>query len=245
MTLDLIFISYYVSFREQTTSVTNKPERMLKYYQWVPMILLMLAVFFLLPRFFYRFLSRQSGLDLLNLADGAINYMSVEKYEKRRRSLLYLANSIHFYSVTNKSKRTKDGFTSGGSSFGAQAGSPILNSSGSKPYLYNLICCHGKINGAYITFLYMFTKLLYLLNSFLQIFVLNIFLGFNFNTHGFHILKDITRGLMSNSNVLSAQKKAEAEDAANQFAAKLNIKNPTSASFAPVNSGSSIMGKLD
>lgn len=99
--------TYYVSFTEQTTSLRNKPERMLKYYQWVPMILLCLALFFLIPRFIYRFLSKQSGLDMLNLADASINYMSVEKFDKRRRSLLYLANSIHFYSICNKSKRTK------------------------------------------------------------------------------------------------------------------------------------------
>lgn len=236
--------TYYVSFKEQTTSLSNKPERMLKYYQWVPMILLLLSLFFLLPRFFYRFLSKQSGLDMLNLADGAINYMSVEKFDKRRRSLLYLANSIHFYSVTNKTKRTKDGFTAGGS-YGAQVGSPIFNASSSKPYLYNLLCCHGKINGSYITVVYMLTKLLYLANSIAQIFVLNVFLGFNHNSHGFHVLKDITKGLMSNSQVLSAQKRAEAEEAAAQFAAKLNIKNPgPNSGFAPVGTpgGPSIMG---
>ena len=217
--------TYYVSFREQTTSLFNKPERMLKYYQWVPMILLLLSLFFLLPRFLYRFLSKQSGLDLLNLADGAINYMSVEKFDKRRRSLLYLANSIHFYSATNKSKRTKDGFASAAASgsVGGQVGSPILSSSSSKPYLYNLVCCHGKINGSYITCLYMLTKLLYLVNSIAQIFILNIFLGFNHNSHGFHLLKDMTRGLISNVNVLSAQRKAEAEQAASQFAAKLSL----------------------
>jgi hypothetical protein len=235
--------TYYVSFKEQTTSVTNKPERMVKYYQWVPMILLLLSLFFLLPRFLYRFLSKQSGLDMLNLADGAINYMSVEKFDKRRRSLLYLANSIHFYSITNKSKRSKDGFSTGGGGSG-QVGSPIMNSSGSKPYLFNLICCNGKMNGGYLTVCYMLTKALYLAASIAQIFILNIFLGFNYNTHGFHVLKDITKGLVSNTNVLSAQKKAESEEAAKNFAEKLNLKGQ--ASFSPHGMaggvGPSIMG---
>ncbi|CAF0738406.1 unnamed protein product [Brachionus calyciflorus] len=217
--------TYYVSFREQTTSVTNKPERMLKYYQWVPMILLCLAFLFLLPRFMYRFLSKQSGIDMLNLADAAINYMAVEKFDKRRRSLLYLANSIHFYSVCNKSKRTKGGF-SASSSLGGPIGSPIVGATSSKPYIYNLMCCHGKINGAYLLVLYMFTKILYILNSFAQLFILNIFLGFNYNSHGFHVLKDVTKGLMSNTNSLSAQRRAEAEAAAEKFAAQLNLNHP-------------------
>lgn len=195
----------------------------------------MFSIFFLLPRFMYRFLSKQSGLDMLNLADAAINYMSVEKFDKRRRSLLYLANSIHFYSVCNKSKRTKGGFTST-SSFSGSVGSPILGASSSKPYLYNLICCHGKLNGAYLVILYMVTKIFYICNSIAQLFILNIFLGFNYNSHGFHVLKDITKGLMSNTNSLSAQRRAEAEAAAEKFASQLNIKNPTS------NMGQSILG---
>lgn len=217
--------TYYVSFKEQTTSVSNKPERMLKYYQWVPMILLSLAFFFLLPRFFYRFLSKQSGLDLLNIADAAINYMSVEKFDKRRRSLLYLANSVHFYSVCNKSKRTKDGFVST-SQFGSSTGTPIIGASSSKPYLYNLVCCHGKLNGSYLTILYMTTKLIYVANSIAQIFILNMFLGFNYNSHGVYILKDLLKNMFSGTNTLSAQRKAEAEAAASQFASKLNLVAP-------------------
>ncbi len=168
---------------------------MIKYYQWVPMILLILAFFFLLPRFMYRCLSKHSGVDMLNLADAAINYMAVEKFDKRRRTLLYLANSIHFYSICNKSKRTKGGFGSN-SSYGAQSGTPIVGSAGSKPHLYNLICCHGKIHGSYLVVLFMLTKLFYLGNSIAQLFIMNIFLGFNYNQHGFHVLRDIAKGII-------------------------------------------------
>ena len=54
---------------------------------------------------------------------------------------------------------------------------------------------------------------------------MNIFLGFNYNSHGFHVLKDITKGLMSNTNSINAQRKAEAEAAAEAFASKMNIKS--------------------
>ena len=175
----------------------------------------------------YRCLSKQSGLDLLNLADAAINYMSVEKFDKRRRSLLYLANSIHFYSICNKSRRTKGGFGTN-SSLGSPVGSPILGASSSKPYLYNLLCCHGKLNGSYLIVLYMVTKLFYIANSIAQLFIMNIFLGFNYNSHGFHVLKDITKGIISNTNSLNAQRRAEAEIAAKNFAAQLNLNSPKS-----------------
>ncbi len=230
--------TYYVAFKEQTTSLIDKPERMIKYYQWVPMILLALSFFFLLPRFLYRCLSKHSGVDMLNLADAAINYMAVEKFDKRRRTLLYLANSIHFYSICNKSKRAKGGFGTGGA-VGAPTGAPISASTGSKPHLYNLVCCYGKIHGSYLCCLFMATKLFYLANSIAQLFIMNIFLGFNYNQHGFHVLKDIGKGLLSNTNALSAQRKAEAEAKAEAFAANLNIKSP----FDPrYQQGENIMG---
>ena len=186
------------------------------------MILLVLSFFFLLPRFFYRCMSKHSGIDMLNLADAAINYMSVEKFDKRRRILLYLANSIHFYSISNNSKRAKGGFSTAASS----VSSPISGQTSSKPYLYNLLCCHGKFNGAYLISLFMLTKIFYILNSIAQLFILNLFLGFNYNQHGFHVLRDITKGLMSNTNALSAQRRAEAEAAAAQFASNMNLKGP-------------------
>ena len=72
----------------------------------------------------------------------------------------------------------------------------------------------------------MLTKLFYIGNSIAQLFIMNVFLGFNYNQHGFHVLRDITKGLMSNSNALNAQRKAEAEAQAASFAANLNIKSP-------------------
>jgi hypothetical protein len=197
--------TYYVSFREQTTSVTNKTERMLKYYQWVPMILLSLAFFFVLPRFMYRTLTKQSGLDIMNLADASINFMAVEKFDKRRRTLLYLVNSIHFYSICNKAKRAKDGFTS---ALSGVIGSPISGQSSSNPHIYNIICCQGKLNGAYLVIVYMMTKIFYIVNSFTQLFILNVFLGFSFSNNGFHVLRDMTRGLINNANSLSELNRA-------------------------------------
>lgn len=186
--------TYYVTFKEQTTSLTNKHERMVKYYQWVPLILLALAFFFLIPRFLYRFFTKQSGVDMLNMADAAISYQAVEKFEKRRKILIYLTNTIHFYSTCNRAKRVKKGFSNSGIGVG-NSGAMISNSS-SKPHIYDLVCCHGKLNGAYLTVLYLFTKLTYIANSIAQLFLLNVFLGFKYSNHGFTMLKDVTRNLV-------------------------------------------------
>jgi hypothetical protein len=175
---------------------------MVKYYQWVPLILLALSFCFLLPRFVYRFFTKQSGVDMLNMADAAVNYMAVEKFDKRRKILIYLTNTIHFYCSCNRAKRVKKGFSNSGVNGGSSSGNMISNSS-SKPHIYDLLCCHGKINGAYLTVLYIFTKISYIANSIAQLFLLNIFLGFKYNSHGFTLLKDITRNIVGDGKVLT------------------------------------------
>ena len=52
----------------------------------------------------------------------------------------------------------------------------------------------GKRWSAYVTCLYIFIKLLYVLNVLLQIFLLNLFLGTDNVFYGFHILKDLLNG---------------------------------------------------
>jgi innexin len=175
---------------------------MVKYYQWVPLILLALALSFLLPRFVYRFLSKQSGVDLLNVADASLNYVNVDKFDKRRKILTYLSNTIHFYSSCNKSKRLQRGFTSSSSSAHnntSRSGGNLIstNGSGSKPHLYKLICCHGKLNGSYLSVLYLLTKLSYIGNILAQLFLLNIILGFDYNSQGMILLKDLSNKVLA------------------------------------------------
>lgn len=219
--------TYYVSFKEQTTSLTNKHERHIKYYQWVPLILLALAFCFLLPRFVYRFLSKQSGVDMLNMADAAVNFMTVEKYDKRRKIITYLTNTIHFYSTCNRAKRVKQGFGSnsaynvgGGSGGGSGAG--MISNNSSKPHIYDLICCHGKLNGSYLTTLYLFTKLSYIANSIGQLFLLNLFLGFNYQSQGFTLLKDITRNIVGDGRIFNNNPQGHYANNPNSFTTMRN-----------------------
>jgi hypothetical protein len=186
--------TYYVTFKEQTTSLTNKPERMIKYYQWVPLILLCLAFGFLLPRFIYRFLTKQSGVDMLNMADAAVNYTTIEKFDQKRKILVYLTNTIHCYSSCN---RTKRGFATDGSNYGSSNSFNFLN-----PFSLK-----SKLHGTYLTIIYLFTKLSYIGNCMVQLFVMNLFLGFKYNSQGLQFVKDVTNKLFEqNTNPYPQQK---------------------------------------
>lgn len=225
--------TYYVTFKEQTTSLTNKHERMVKYYQWVPLILLTLAFCFLLPRFVYRFFTKQSGVDLLNMADAAVSYQAVEKFDKRRKILIYLTNTIHFYSTCNRAKRVKKGFTNTG--IGAGTSGAMISNSSTKPHIYDLLCCHGRLNGAYLTVLYFFTKITYIANSIAQLFLLNVFLGFKYNSQGFTMLKDITRNIVGDGKALNTnpykQQNSQFSSNNNDPSILFNGLNPDSKNF--------------
>jgi hypothetical protein len=54
--------------------------------------------------------------------------------------------------------------------------------------------CYGKHNGLYVTGLYLFTKLLYVINVVVQFFILNAFLGPQYTMWGYGILNDLANG---------------------------------------------------
>ena len=54
----------------------------LKYYQWVPFLLLIQAFFFYIPQIAWRALSLRSGIDLRDLIEAASSYKCVEKCNK-------------------------------------------------------------------------------------------------------------------------------------------------------------------
>ncbi|KAL7675036.1 hypothetical protein ACOME3_001304 [Neoechinorhynchus agilis] len=69
----------------------------IRYYQWVPFILLLQAFSFYLPHIAWRTLSRRSGIDIKDLVEAAASYKSVEKFEKRKTLMNYLVSTIDQY----------------------------------------------------------------------------------------------------------------------------------------------------
>ncbi len=145
---------------------------------------------------------------MLNVADAAVGYMAVEKFDKRRKILTYLANTFHYYVSCNRLKRIRKGFTDKGAppiSLNNGNETSRFNINRSKPYIYDLLCCHGKLHGSYLVCLYMLIKIIYIANNILQLLLLNLFLGFNYNSQGLQLLKDVLKNLMgTNDRMLGA-----------------------------------------
>ncbi len=159
---------------------------MIRYYQWVPLILLGLAFGFVIPRFIYRFLTKQTGLDIFHMADAAVNYVAIDQFESRKQTLLYLTNTIYHYSSFKRNN-------------GCNHQSADVNekqNQKSSNILMSILGLRRVFDGAYLTMFYLLTKLAYISNSMTQLFLMNLFLGFKYNLQGLSFLKDNTNNLL-------------------------------------------------
>src|SRR5271156_2872573 len=130
----------------------NEKRYVLRYYQFVPFILLIQALLYILPRLCWRSFSRHSGIDVKNLMDAAHSLKTVKRFHKQKSIMNYLVSLIHQY-VGDPRKKLK------------QENSRV------NAYIQGLIrCIIGSTNtfNAYLFFLYLFIKLLYILNTLFQ-----------------------------------------------------------------------------
>ena len=78
--------TFYATMDEQLTpDIPDRESRILKYYQWVPFILLIQSFLFHFPRVLWTVLSSKSGLDIGSLVQAARSYQSSESIEDRGR----------------------------------------------------------------------------------------------------------------------------------------------------------------
>jgi hypothetical protein len=132
----------------------------LRYYQFVPFILLIQALLYMLPRLCWRSFSRHSGIDVKNLMDAAHSLKTVKRFHKHKSIMNYMVSLIHQY-VGDPRKKLK------------QEHSRI------NAYIQGVVrCLMGSTNtfSAYLFFLYLFIKLLYILNTLVQLYAIRLLL---------------------------------------------------------------------
>lgn len=138
--------------------------RQISYYQWVPFVLALEALMFYIPCIIWR--------GLLHWHSG-INVQSLTQMACDARMMDADARNATVQTVAGHMEDTLEiqREISDVSSF-----------------------CLGRRWGSYVTCLYVFIKILYVVNVVTQIFLLNIFLGTDNIFYGFHILKDLLNG---------------------------------------------------
>ncbi|CAF0950689.1 unnamed protein product [Rotaria sordida] len=157
---------------------SQRHEHELRYYQWTPFILLLMAILFYIPHQLWRGLSLRSGVDIKDLIEAAQTYRSANiRHEDKIKLLNYITNWVNSY-CSNAYRLTT-----------IQTRKSFLTR---KEKLIrigrHLFFPIGIYTGNYLMISYVFIKFLYLLNSIGQILLLNTLLGRNFWFYGIEII---------------------------------------------------------
>ncbi|CAF3164523.1 unnamed protein product [Rotaria socialis] len=152
--------TYHINISEPQMQRAHEKRYVLRYYQFVPFILLLQALFYVLPRLFWRSFSRHSGIDVRNIMEAAHSLKSVKRFHKQKSIMGYLVSLMHQY-VGDPRKRLK------------QQHSKVNR------YLYGLFHCFfrsSNVFNSYLFLLYLLTKVIFILNNFIQVYAIRLLL---------------------------------------------------------------------
>ncbi|KAK0396328.1 hypothetical protein QR680_001673 [Steinernema hermaphroditum] len=170
---DYCFIknTYYIPFEEQIPeSIDDRQEAELNYYQWVPIVLALQAVMFYIPNWIWKTLHQQSGIDLSTAVSDA-RHLRTLRSNDRCAETKRLAHYVSECLEMREHRRSPR-----------------------RVFIFRF----GQGLGSYVSMLYLFVKLLYLVNIVGQFMILNSFLSsenYQLSTwYGFSAFKELWDG---------------------------------------------------
>uniref|UniRef100_A0A914DW71 Innexin n=1 Tax=Acrobeloides nanus TaxID=290746 RepID=A0A914DW71_9BILA len=183
---DICFVenTYYIPLNETVPRQSAERERReINYYQWVPFILALQAVFFNIPHVFWRSVNSTFGIDVravITMADSTKGQEKIkDKNETRDMIAAHLSDRFKLRNA-NLSKRKAN-----------LKAEPELGPLGIVTSA-KLLCRWFSKNFLGIT--YVLTKFMFLVNLVGQFIFIGYFLGKSSNFWGFHTLGALTRG---------------------------------------------------
>ncbi|KAK6165843.1 hypothetical protein SNE40_022677 [Patella caerulea] len=156
--------TYYIPIGDEIPLMpSHRKDAEIQYYQWVPIILAFQALLFKLPYIFWKMLHKSVGINIdkvVKLADNT----AVVSPDDREEAISILANCVKRWLDNSKQLRRRKLFKG----------------------KFNVVkwCFWNKHSGRCLIFLYLVTKLLYLLNAISQFFLLDAFMGYSFHSLG-------------------------------------------------------------
>ena len=162
--------TYFVPMTE--TNILEAPKKEIVYYQWVPLVLFAQALMFYCPCIHWATLNRSIGMDMNKIVKTCrdIEYLNPEARDKTTKYLVkHIDRSLQY---------TREIKAGGCSKF--------------KSRLASIGCFCGKRYGNFLIVVYLITKLIYIANVCVQMYMMNHFLGTDYTIYGIEILKDIT-----------------------------------------------------
>lgn len=166
--------TYYVPTADHLPNPNEVRQHRINYYQWVPFILALMAICFYTPFAVWHLFAKPSGLDAKSVMKiiNSMDQASAESRDKTMRNTVKLIDraidyhrDYYDYTILGRMRR-------------------------------RISRCFLPTNrsGYYISALYILVKMLYVGNACGQFFLLNLFMGANFNLYGFEVVMDLIKG---------------------------------------------------
>jgi innexin len=151
-------------------------ESSIRYYQWIPFILLFEAFFFFLPYALWRMLCQRSGIDIRDIVEAATNYKKATDEKKREQLMKFMVAVIDQY-VDDPRRQSNNRETLWW-----------------KKFFLIFFPSSGRYMGDYLRNLFLFIKLIYTTNVFLQVMLLSYLLDQPFWHLGLTVLQHLYEG---------------------------------------------------
>ena len=162
--------TYYVPISE--SNILSAPRKEIVYYQWVALVLFLQAFMFYLPCVHWAVLSRSIGMDINKVVQTLrqIEHINPENRDKSTKFLIkHLDRSLDY---------TREIRTGRCAEF--------------KQKMAACGCFCGKRYGNFLITVYIVTKILYLGDVVLQLYMMNHFLGTDYVFYGVDVLRDLS-----------------------------------------------------
>ncbi|XP_052799427.1 innexin unc-9-like [Mya arenaria] len=164
--------TYHVPFSEELfpVNISDREDREITYYQWVPIVLLLQAFLFKLPNVVWNLLHTYGGLKLNNLVKMAETTQLLNPVE-RQTVIENIASHIDKWLDAERAYKWN-------------------KMTVAKQRFANICCLFcSKRSGTFLCGLFTTVKLLYVCNVIGQFFMLNLFMSMDYMFYGFDILK--------------------------------------------------------
>ncbi len=186
--------TYYISMNETIPTLSNshiRRRRSIYYYQWLPILLAFQSLLFLIPRLIWSSFSPRCGINIQHFLSPKYDYRTSRYRVHHITAMLNLLARAKHHDFDRMTSHDPTGSLNSNS----------FSSKHSFPFKFLNIFCFPLIffnanafHGYYLVNLFLIVKILFLINSSLQLFLLNTLLTKNSIFYGLEVFENFLRG---------------------------------------------------
>ncbi|CAF0770459.1 unnamed protein product [Adineta steineri] len=169
--------TYYIDDNSEIPeSAEIRHDTSIRYYQWIPFILLFQAFLFFIPYVLWRVLCQRSGIDIRDIVEAATNYKKANDEKQRDRLMKFMVQIIDQY-VDDPRRQSNNRETVWW-----------------KKFALVFFPSSGRYMGDYLRNLFIFIKIIYVINAVAQVLILSLLLGQPFYSLGTTVIRLLYQG---------------------------------------------------